>query len=617
MPSPDAGANWAQYVIGDPESLPSFPAIAAEQSKQAKPPVRKFGSEEIPKEIESRAIWIVHGMGQQIPFATLDSVTAGLLGAAAANPANQKLVPTARSVRIGDQIVQRVELKINRLEKPPIELHLYEAYWAPLTEGVAKLRDVISFLLDGGGRGVLNSLKPFKRAMFGGVCDFKILKRIPIYILSILLILASLAFTNAVILAASAKKLQILGPSFAILANQWPYLTALASALCAVAITFGATLFIAIMWQTPGLPRATRRLLSFTSSFGALLAASGIVSGAFFMFLIVRNHWKFAWLDHLHFARIQAASTALILLAIATISLGALVRARTRSEGRRINQNSMLLPLLLAASLLHVAAVASPFVVSNWLCVPPPWSLRLLQLLSKSWWVWPFLAFLSSHVRTLLIQFVGDVAIYVTSNKIDRFHDVRQKIKEVAHVSASAVFLAQARDEVHFEYERIAIIGHSLGSVIAYDTLNRLINEDYLSGGKLRVAERTVLFETFGSPLNKIAFLFTIQGKDSFQIREQLAESVQPLITDYSKFRTFPWINVRSPFDIISGEVNLYDWSGEQCAEGDPKSRQIPPGRKAKTQIDPDACVALAAHVEYWKNTLIWKVLYNHITAGP
>jgi hypothetical protein len=54
------------------------------------------------------------------------------------------------------------------------ELHLYETYWAPKTEGVAQLTDVVSFLWDGGLRGLLNSVKSFKRAMFGGMATFYI-----------------------------------------------------------------------------------------------------------------------------------------------------------------------------------------------------------------------------------------------------------------------------------------------------------------------------------------------------------------------------------------------------------------------------------------------------------
>jgi hypothetical protein len=204
--------------------------------------------------------------------------------------------------------------------------------------------------------------------------------------------------------------------------------------------------------------------------------------------------------------------------------------------------------------------------------------------------------------------------IYVTSNKIDRFSKVRREIKDVAYKSLSAVFHAMADDGTHFEYEKIAIVGHSLGSVIAYDTLNRLINEDRMTSGKMRIVQRTCLLETFASPLDKIAFFFTIQGSDSFQIREQLAESVQPLIMDY-KYRPYPWINVRSPNDIISGEMYLYDWPDSKSKMGTPLAGAPAPAdcNRVIDEIDRDASVALAAHVDFWKNKLVWRELYKQI----
>ncbi len=276
--------------------------------------------------------------------------------------------------------------------------------------------------------------------------------------------------------------------------------------------------------------------------------------------------------------------------------------------------------LLLAALALQIAAIFS--VAVGFGSAPlagyemPHWLFWICLRLANPLWVWPFLIFLSSQVRTLMVQYVGDVAIYVTSNKIDRFSEVREKIKDVAYKSASCVYHAMMERQNSFAYEKIAIIGHSLGSKIAYDTLNRLINEDRLAGGALRIAERTCLLETFGSPLNKIAFFFTIQGTDTFQIREQLAETVQPLLMNYA-YRPFPWINIRSGNDIISGEVYLYDWPAAnsdlaKAANGAP----IPPDyNPAEESVDLGASVALVAHVDYWKNKCIWQKLYENVTA--
>jgi hypothetical protein len=166
------------------------------------------------------------------------------------------------------------------------------------------------------------------------------------------------------------------------------------------------------------------------------------------------------------------------------------------------------------------------------------------------------------------------------------------------------VYLAQEQGE--FLYDKIAVVGHSLGSVIAYDTLNALLNAEMLALTELKIASRTCLLETFGSPLDKIAFFFNFQGKDLFHIREQLAAAVQPLITDYEEFRTFPWINIYSGNDIVSGKVELYDLA----MDGQPQPiQEMIRLRSVQRFSDPDAIVPLVAHVSYWKNRIVWEKL--------
>jgi hypothetical protein len=158
-------------------------------------------------------------------------------------------------------------------------------------------------------------------------------------------------------------------------------------------------------------------------------------------------------------------------------------------------------------------------------------------------------------------------------------------------------------------YSHVAIIGHSLGSVIAYDTLNKLLTLDDLLNHQFRVAERTCIFETFGSTMDKTAFFFSYQGTENFNIREQLAACVHPMIQSYRGYRKFPWINVYSRSDIISGNLKFYDVNPPESAS--------PPARfPVRNILDPDSIVALVAHVEYWKNPTVWENLFEEITAG-
>jgi len=599
-----------------PIAYHAFPSLLSEQVKATAPEPRKIAG----KDVEKRAVWIVHGMGQQIPFETLDGLTEGILRVVKLPPGAPGVHVSACSIRVGEEVLQRVEMEVGSDDgTKAFELHLYEAYWAPLTEGVANLRDVTGFLVNGALRGILNSFKMFKRAMFGEVCEFKIRKRVPVEISAVLLVLASLAAMNAVIVAATGKRLGIINVPTGDTTSIWKMVTAMGSAVSALGITLGAILFLAELCKSGQATGFRQKLLTWISWLGTMVTAAGIVVAAPFFLIALWPKLAPAWVDTLQTPQIQFLSTTTILIALALIGLAMMMRAGNRSVAVKPAKGIFLFTLLVFAQLLHLAAIFGlamsffglQYAWLQWL----NWAAGIRGFLSSPWWVWPFLIFLSAQIRTLMVEYVGDVVIYVTSNKIDRFSNVRREIKDVAYKSLSAVFQAMTADGKHFEYEKVAIVGHSLGSVIAYDTLNRLINEDRMSGGKMRIAERTCLLETFASPLDKVAFFFTIQGSDSFQIREQLAESVQPLLMNY-KYRPYPWINVRSPNDIISGEMYLYDWPLPNSTTGKPPAGSgIPAGyQHVIDKIDPDASVALVAHVDYWKNKLVWKELYEKVT---
>jgi hypothetical protein len=212
---------------------------------------------------------------------------------------------------------------------------------------------------------------------------------------------------------------------------------------------------------------------------------------------------------------------------------------------------------------------------------------------------WPLLVIASGFIRGVLVQFVGDVAIYVMPYKLDAFNDLRKEIKDVVYKVAHAVYALKDKSG-QLVYDRVIVLGHSLGSVIAYDGLNRLILEDGAAAPDqvLHVVDRTSLFLTFGSPLDKTAFIFGAQGHDTTEARESLAASVQPLIQSY-EYRPEKWINIYSPWDIISGYLDLYDLPGAT----NPK--------KVNNLKDPEATTLLMAHTEYWNDGLLVRTLYD------
>jgi hypothetical protein len=73
------------------------------------------------------AVFVTHGMGQQVPFATLDAVFEQLRRLEPFSTAR----PEAETIRLGGQQMQRLVI---RLPSHGREIHFYEGYWAPLTE---------------------------------------------------------------------------------------------------------------------------------------------------------------------------------------------------------------------------------------------------------------------------------------------------------------------------------------------------------------------------------------------------------------------------------------------------------------------------------------------------
>ncbi|MFZ3378302.1 MAG: hypothetical protein WA193_01605 [Candidatus Acidiferrales bacterium] len=557
---------------------------------------------------ETRAIWIVHGMGQQIPFETVDSLTQGLLSVG--RP--PRVIPRLRTVRLGEQTIQRVELDLDGMEsdadgkpKRQYELHLYESYWAPLTEGVAGLQDVVSFLLDGGFRGLLNFVQKFSRAMFGGMQAFRISIRTPLAILATLLVLLALTIINGVILLAAAATTK--SPALAPLQldSSWPQLTALASWMTVVVFTFGTILFLADLSKPNGVPRAVRVTISTLVWLALVDAVIMIVGTAVVMAGAMHKIYIPDWFSDPPRAQLQAIVTLIALGCGILIAMALLRRANLRSAERRLRSDWMLLFLFALAFCVHVASLAVPIWLLSGEGFTLPSSIRV-RIICSTIWVWPLLIVLSAQIRKILVEYVGDVAIYITPNKLDRFSDVRNEIKALASSVASAIYLACRPGTKSFLYDEVAVVGHSLGSVIAYDTLNGLMLSDWLSNNHLGIANRTNSLVTFGSPLDKTAFLFTIQATNSLHIRERLAATVQPIIQSYAKFRKFRWINVYSRNDIISGKLTFYDLPRMQ------NPQEIPP-QAVHNVVDKDASIPLIAHVDYWKNPTTWMELLQQI----
>jgi hypothetical protein len=208
-------------------------------------------------------------------------------------------------------------------------------------------------------------------------------------------------------------------------------------------------------------------------------------------------------------------------------------------------------------------------------------------------------------LRTLIIQYVGDVAAYISPYKASKFQSIRNNIQKTGFDAASLIYGFTSAEIPR--YRKVIFVGHSLGSVIAYDTLNAVINLDQTvpKGQTEDVLGRTHALITFGSPLDKTAFLFRNQPNTlDDPLREQMAAASQPLIVDYdNRAAHFKWTNIWSPQDIISGALSYYDDSADPAYLT----------KKVHNLQDPQADKFIAAHTQYWNNDLLTNVLLQEI----
>lgn len=463
------------------------------------------------------AVFITHGMGQQVPFETIDSATEGLVNAAIRqnNPVSSI---RARTVKLDGIKMQRAEFDMRDAKGKDIEVHVYEGYWAPITEGQVTLRDVMLFLYSAGFKGLWSCRLPFERWLFGGAISFGNQLEAPFRLLVVLGVLVGLFVINAATAIVSGVKIFQISDSKLISDSIFPALTTVVGAYLLVCLAFGAVLVL-------------------------LMKTKLVIKKSW-----ERRVWRLANMVGKYLMWVWVASTLICASLLLLLAAGAVQAQGLSSEG-----------------------------------------------MSKYWLlIWLFLLLVSGIVRKLLVQYMGDVVAYIDAHSLDRFSDIRTRIKAKVFEQAKAIYS-------NMQYEHIAMVGHSLGSVITYDTLNALINHDELNDRLIKTVSRTKLLLTFGSPLDKTAFIFASQKSEATATRGALAATLQPMIQAYEPYRNIKWINVYSPSDIISGKLDFYD---------DTKSNDL---RKVKNVIDKDAMIPLVAHIEYWKNTTIFDQLYANL----
>src|SRR4051812_17782823 len=595
--------------------------IAAAQERPAAAPSR-LTSARTPT-ITRTAVLAVHGMGQQLQFDTLETVAAGLRTAAMrAGDTVSELV--AGSATAGAERLQRLELDVTSGGMRHV-VHVYECYWAPVTEGQVTIRDVPMFLFRAGFDGLWHAwFGGFRRYIGGTLVQFPSPIRTPVYLLAALFVTVSLLVVNpGVGAAAMLAVLRVVGIGRVGWSRYFQRdLTSILNVFAVASLLFAGILFAASVVRDRAVDRAspaeqattpTRSVLFGRVSVAAFIAAivTLIVAAAAtllaFYFDITRRESPLIerafgpaaeHLLHDVLTRILLTITTVALAAIGVVLGFRVIRTwAARLLAPRAREHALdirTLAIALAGAIAAALAIAPLFRAALGPFTGPIVGWRLPPI------AWPLALAASEIARYFLIQYVGDTAAYIQPQYLDRFNEIRWRIKTCVYKAARAVYTSSE------QYDAVVVVAHSLGSVIAYDVLNQLLCEEQL-GTVAGVAARTPLLLTYGSPLDKTAFIFSIQGTGRVG-REALATSVQPLLA-------FPnarprWINVWSPWDVVSGSLDFYDRPDDVAA------RQP---FCVDNRVDPLACVWLVAHEQYVTGRLLFGILRDAIVSpgGP
>ena len=544
------------------------------------------------------AVLVIHGIGQQQPYETLDQFTRGLLNSFRSDPhaPDWKIYPQLEICKDPSHTQQswvRASYRI-KPDTPVVfqsdshtagdsieDISLFEYYWAPITQDKITYTGSLLFLIRAGLQPFLymganiNAIWNTDRSRLLVVVFREIFRQAALFLPLILFLAGTFAWVAKHEPVSIIKDLQNLAPA-----------TIITSVLIFIRylylFTTGKPLFQSVRattgWQA-GTPWRLTMLLAFLAS----------------IFL-----WPI-WVSP-------------VLRWIAAI-------------GSSIERGIPWLPEHLghwSRALLIVAEHTAFSRVS-------PFKERLLSLVfldpgfSSYAAVLVWLA-LAAMVRFILIEYVGDVAVYVNANQLAKNFAARSQILDEC-TTALTCLLKEERCSDSAEapaFDQVYVAGHSLGSVIAYDTISVLLDRARTAPtdpNQVQAADLDRLrgMVTFGSPLNKIFYFFREQIDPRQALRSQtldllhgfrvLSSLKQPAgewkfepvtdptwnYADYELDHNFRWINAYSIEDPVSGHLIFYDLKDDA------------------NQTSFNLYPPLIAHLSYWKDPQFYKFVRSRL----
>jgi hypothetical protein len=441
-----------------------------------------------------QAILVAHGVGQQQPFQVLDSFAHGLVRALSDDGYRVKM----QHIMLGREATFDHAIRLTAIDggRPSVAVDVYEFYWASLAQGKASFVDTIRWIRE-------TAFTPLKRLAFNLSLVIQLTRghgflsvlgglarevwRI-IYIFFAFLGIAALATVLVVNSTTLGKQL------WAATTELYADLT-WADAFTGFVFAGLLVALAALLWSLPAqvadiaelhrrVGRRKRGVLQlFHESAGP--SGQGWRSNRFLAAPSrVANTWS-AWSkDEANWtAEIRARRRFLICSALACLLVGGMLWLGLRQQEPHCVGPVCMTPILstLVSTLEEsnpgtahspaelVRVIGSTLRADTDQLTPIP-TLTLGQRLA----ILLGLVILATLVKRVFIDYVGDVALYATADENSAFFATRTKILE--EMSRKLRWLIRQRD-----YDHVAIAGHSLGSVIVYDAVNRLRVESRLA----------------------------------------------------------------------------------------------------------------------------------------
>ncbi len=469
---------------------------------------------EKPMREERAAMLLIHGIGEQSPYETLDKFTRGLLRYQLKENKAEKINPTLTAFTTGIKDVSAVSVRLTGL--PFKSFDLYEYYWADKVQGRITWYKSLWFLIRTGFAS-LNFRKQLPMLLESSSGNGK--RRSPLAVIAqeiatALLLLFVMALLVTLVVIVGARSPEVLraarefGGDLAVTFRGVPWTRGVLGTLF---LLFGT------VWVYLILNVVQERLESWR------IAARHKESGA-------------AW-------RGMSANTQWLPYSLVVFSIVSLVQA-----------------LLLVFVQKDVEAILG--IIGAFLKTPGiVWSVALILL--------------GVALRWFLVYYIGDIILYVTTDPKSPHYETRCTIRDTCSDTL--------RTLLKKDYDVVYLLGHSLGSVIAYDALDELAKDIRLeTKGNRDLTEKAVKklgidklkgLLTFGSPLDKVFYFFRTDVSDEQAVRSQLLSYVyssrkRKSQRDYgsykfeayeSYFQNLYWLNLYSSMDIISGHLDFYN----------------------------------------------------------